>query len=114
MRQGFSLIELIIIISLIVIISGATWPSFKKFSSQPILNLSALAMASEIRKTQSLAFAENKTLAVKALNLPVPITTDKKTVFAASGNPVPGSFGTIILNNIKKIITANSGRVRIE
>ncbi len=102
MRQGFSLIELIVVISIVAIISMAAWPSFKRFSCQPILNFSTLAVASEVRSAQARAYATG--LSQQAHGI----------YFAASGNPIPGKFGTIIVNKTKKVIVSNCGRVRIE
>lgn len=116
MRRGFTLVELIIVLSLFSTIAALALPNYKKFCGQPILNFSAKAMASEIRKTQGQARSQHKTLAVDLakLTLPIPITQSKTISFAPSGNPPPGGSGTIIINNQKKVIVSNCGRVRIE
>lgn len=102
MRRGFSLIELIVVISIVSLICLISLPSYKRFCARPTINLSASTIASEIRTAQSRAYSENSTKQAQGI------------FFAPSGNPLPGKFGTIIVNNSKKVIVSNSGRVRIE
>jgi len=102
MRQGFSLIELIVVISIIAIILLATLPNYKRVSRAPTTNFLALNAASALRKAQAQAFSQNTVQSAEGMS------------FAPSGNPIPGKYGTIIVDKIKKVIVSNCGRVRIE
>jgi len=102
MRRGFSLIELIVVISIISIILLTALPSYKRLSRAPTTSLTAIRAAGSLRKAQAQAYSQNS------------IQTAEGMSFAPSGNPIPGKYGTLIINKTKKVIVSNSGRVRIE
>jgi prepilin-type N-terminal cleavage/methylation domain-containing protein len=122
LRKAFTLIEILITISVLALLLSISFPAFTSFSTQLSLNSSAKALASELRAVQSQAVLEHKTLSLSLgdLKLPPGISPIKtsKISFSSSGCPPPGGSGTLILQNMlgktRKIIVSSAGRVRIE
>jgi prepilin-type N-terminal cleavage/methylation domain-containing protein len=121
LKPGFTLIELLIVIFMIGILFSFSLPAFNSFSSGLALNQSAQSVAGEIRTLQAKAYAQHQKLSLDLTRLlPRNIlpTQNHLICFAASGFPVPGGSGTIVLSNktgqSKKIIVSSLGRVRIE
>ncbi|MFH1361877.1 MAG: prepilin-type N-terminal cleavage/methylation domain-containing protein [bacterium] len=109
-KTGFTLIELIISISILAILTALTGPAIARFSSFTKLNTEAQASASQIRALQAKAIMTQET---------AELTIKGKTfAFAPSGNPLPGKTGSIIFEGKfgqkKKVIVSSAGRVRIE
>jgi prepilin-type N-terminal cleavage/methylation domain-containing protein len=121
-RKGFTLIESIIVMSIVALLFTISLPRLSAFSKQLYLNNSAKLIASNIRQLQSQARLTHntQTLDLAKSNLPKGINIIKASniKFSASGSPPPGGSGSIILQNslgqTKKIITSSAGRVRIE
>jgi prepilin-type N-terminal cleavage/methylation domain-containing protein len=121
-RQGFTLIETLIIIAVLGVLLAATLPPFARFSAQLALNTTANNIVSELRALQSQAAMRHKTLwlnpdKIKLLN-GIKFLAEKELSFSPSGCPPPGGSGTLIIinkfNKIKKIILSSAGRVRVE
>ena len=121
-RKAFTLIEILIVISLLALLISISIPTFSRFSAQLCLNTSARALASELRRVQNQAILQHKTLGLDSSKLSLPSGIKSKNEcfvsFAASGFPPPGGSGTLILQNrlgqTRKIIVSSAGRVRIE
>ncbi|NQT29794.1 MAG: type II secretion system protein [Candidatus Saganbacteria bacterium] len=121
-RPGFTLVEILIVISILAVTLSISLPTFYSFSGQLSLNASARTVASKLRQLQSQAMLvhETQSLNLASLNLPasiIPIAIGTIS-FSHTGNPAPGGSGTIILQNrfgkTKSIIVSSLGRVRIE
>ena len=121
-RPGFTLVEILIVISILAVSLSISLPVFYSFSEALSLNASARTVASELRKLQSQAMLvhETQSLDLASLNLPARITPTAISAisFSHTGNPPPGGSGTIVLENrfgkTKSIIVSSLGRVRIE
>ncbi len=119
-RAGFSLPELLVVISLIFLLAAA-FPAFYGSKTQLLLGFESSLVASEIRKTQSMAVATGQATSwdSAACNLPGGLSFSANRVFSfsSSGFTPPGGSGTLILkagNSIRKIIVSSYGRVRVE
>jgi prepilin-type N-terminal cleavage/methylation domain-containing protein len=121
-KKGFTLIELIAVIAICGILTAVSLPLFSRFAASFLLTPSARGIASELRKTQTLALSRHQTLAwnISQSDLAPGIFpgNEKTFIFSASGFPPPGGSGTQYLNTAtgggKKIIVSSAGRVRIE
>lgn len=121
-RQGFTLIETLIIISILGVLFAATLPLYSSFSAQLALNTAASTIASELRSVQSQAVTRHQTLSLPPDKIKLPagikFLSEKELSFSPSGYPPPGGSGTLIisnkLNKIKQIILSSAGRVRVE
>jgi prepilin-type N-terminal cleavage/methylation domain-containing protein len=121
-KPAFSLIELLIVISVVSLLLIFGLPSFYYFRQNLSLATSAKMLASTLRETQAQAFLIHQTcsLSCEALALPaeVQVVSDPGICFSSSGFPPPGGSGTIIIANQlgkeKRIIVSSVGRVRIE
>ena len=121
-KKGFTLVEILIVISILGVLFSATLPVFSGFSSQLALNTAAGGIASELRAVQSQAVMQHKTLGLAPDEIKLPggikFLAEKELCFSPSGCPPPGGSGTLIImnrfNKTKKIILSSSGRVRVE
>ena len=121
-KNGFSLVEMVIIISILGVLFAVTLTTFTNFSARLSLVASAKSLAAELRALQSQAITRHETLTLDLakLNLPrnIKLTKFHNIRFSASGFPPPGGSGTLILENKfggrKKIIVSSAGRVRLE
>ena len=122
MRKGFSLVEIIVSLSVIAIAISFSLPFFSRFEAGFILESLAKTITSEIRLLQCLAFSQHTDTSLNLGRLSIPpsikISGKLDLRFSASGSPPPGGSGTILLENQygrqKKIILSSAGRVRIE
>jgi prepilin-type N-terminal cleavage/methylation domain-containing protein len=120
--RGFSLVELLFVISISLALASLTALSIQPLLSQISLNSSAQTLASKLRALQAKATCGHKTLVLQQTNLLLaPGTKIQKfstIAFSSSGFPPPGGAGTIVLQNhlgkTRKVVVAASGRVRIE
>jgi prepilin-type N-terminal cleavage/methylation domain-containing protein len=107
-RPAFSLIELIVVMSILGSVLFISLPNLSRFSANLSLNGSATALVTELRQLQAKARLTHTTQRYGTTNI----------AFSASGFPPPGGSGTIVLRNRfgrqKKIIVASSGRIRCE
>lgn len=121
-KPGFSLIELLVVISVLAIVATLSLPTFSRFSASLSLEASAKTLVSELRALQSQAMSQHQTFSLNLakLNLPQNIKFIKTSniSFASSGFPPPGGSGSLIMQNQfgrqKKIIVSSTGRVRLE
>ena len=121
-RKGFTLIEILIVISVLALIFSITLPTLSTFSAELSLEASTKAVASELRNLQSRAILQHKTLSLDLSKLKLPLGVKNINAcnlsFSSSGFPPPGGSGTVILQNkfgrTRKVILSSAGRVRIE
>ena len=121
-KNGFTLIEILIVISVLALLLSISIPSTARFSARQTLSASTKTLASQLRATQSQAVLQHKTLSLDptetTLASGIKFKKVKPITFSSSGLTPPGGSGTLILQNrfgqSKKIIVASSGRVRIE
>lgn len=121
-KKAFTLIEILITISIFALLLSVSLPALTCFSAQLSLNASARALASELRALQSQAILRHKTLSLNLGGLKFPPGIDpiktSNISFSSSGSPPPGGSGTLILQNklgkTREIIVSSAGRVRIE
>ena len=130
MKKGFSLIEIIVVISIISIIFVFANLNFGSFGERASFSASLKSIVSNLRMCQQNAISKKETVEIvfkktrytfdsKSKELPksIYIETPKMIRFSSSGNTPPGGSGTIILkskNQSAKIIVSTIGRVRIE
>ncbi len=121
LKKGFTLIEILIVISLIGILFTAAYFNHSGYVEISKLNAAKTQIVSDLRAAQNKATNEHKTVSITFDNktkLPSGITVSNKIIkFAASGFCPPGYSGTIILSGkkkSKKIIVSSNGRVRVE
>ncbi|MFH1541523.1 MAG: type II secretion system protein [bacterium] len=121
-RRGFTIIEILIVLSIIAVLVISATPLLTRFNNQLTLNAAAKTIASELRLLQTKAKTTHSTMTLNLNNLKIPakikISGKTEVSFVSSGAPLPGSSGTITLTNrngqTKKIVIASSGRVRVE
>ena len=121
-RKGFSLVELLVVFSLIFAFSAGIATVFSSVSRQLALRNTAETLAIEISAVQSRARLEHQTCFFDAGAKPMPqgikIAAAHVFSFAASGFPLPGGSGTLTLQNSagerKNVIVSSIGRVRVE
>ncbi len=121
-KKGFSLIEMLVVVGILGMLFALSLPISRSFSSILYLNASAKGLASDLRKVQSQAMLQHKTLSINLGKLKFPpgvsFANTHDMSFSPSGCPPPGKSGTLILQNsfgrTKKVIVSSSGRVRIE
>jgi len=140
--HGFTLIEVICVLSLISLLTALSLPAFNSLMGVVELNTTATNIASDLRAAQIKAmashftheirferngykilrdnFLEGKLEELKTVNLSrrLSFMTIQTLKFSAAGFPQPGGFGTITLKRSgggsRKIIVSSVGRVRIE
>ncbi|MBI5399612.1 prepilin-type N-terminal cleavage/methylation domain-containing protein [Candidatus Saganbacteria bacterium] len=121
-RPAFTLIEVVICLSLVGVIAVAALAAAAGFSGSWNLRAASRSLASELRHIQSLAVSQHQTLSFKPDRCKLPagiiLTKTSSITFAPSGQTPPGGAGTLIITNrrgqSKKIIVSTAGRVRIE
>ncbi len=64
-RRGFTLVELIAVISIIALVLALSLPAMNLFRSQALLKRSAAALQSMLQEARSLAIAQQKTFSVR-------------------------------------------------
>jgi prepilin-type N-terminal cleavage/methylation domain-containing protein len=120
MRQGFSLIELLMVCGVAAIAASLAITAFGSLSASQTLSATARTVVAELRHLQTRARAEHQTLNYLLDRLPAGLTVSKPAnfSFAASGLPTVGGSGTLILMNkfgrTKKIVVSSAGRIRLE
>lgn len=122
MNKSFTLIELLMIMAILALIIGMSIPTFSSFKNQLLLNATAQRIASDLRKIQSQAYSEHKTLSLDPNQLELPsgirLKSGKTISFSPSGSTSFGGSGSLLLQNqrgqTKKIIVSTVGRVRVE
>ncbi len=121
-RNGFTLVEILIVLSILAVFSSFALSGFSGFSARLFLDSSAKSLASDLRALQSRAVLQHCTqnLALDDLNFPpgIHLASGKEIQFSPSGFPPPGGSGSLILQNrfgqTRRIIVSSVGRVRIE
>ncbi len=105
-RSGFTLIEILVVISIMALLLAFAVPSLSIFNAKTRLNISASNLASDLRCLQIKALSKHTTLNYKNI------------AFSPSGNPSVGGSGTVVLSNKfqqqKKVVVSSSGRIRID
>ena len=121
-RSAFTLIEIIIVISLIgTVLFCAAFP-LRRFQTAIYLEATSKRLISELRKTQSQAICRHTTIAFNPSKLRLPqgilLSQAKVIAFAPSGFPAFGKAGSLILQNsfgqTRKIVVSSLGRIRLE
>ncbi|MBN2058206.1 MAG: prepilin-type N-terminal cleavage/methylation domain-containing protein [Candidatus Saganbacteria bacterium] len=121
-QPGFTLIELVVVLSLVGLLSIVSLRPLHGWLSQVNLTAAAHLIAAELQALRSEAAAghETKVFEPAALALPkgIRLSGSQQLSFSATGFPPPGGSGTLIAENSygkqKKVILSSSGRVRIE
>lgn len=121
-RNGFSLVELLVVFFLLFAFCAGTAAVFSSLSRHLALQNTAETIATEIRTTQSRARLEHQTCSFDAGAKPLPqgikIAAAHVFSFSASGFPLPGGSGTLTLQNSvgerKNVVVSSIGRVRVE
>ena len=121
-RAGFTLVELLVVISILGLMFLISIPSFSRFSSQLALKASAKTLASDLRHLQSQAILKHQTLSFNLGNFKFPggikAVKSSNISFSPSGFTAFGGTGSLLLQNRfgqqKKVVVSWSGRVRIE
>jgi prepilin-type N-terminal cleavage/methylation domain-containing protein len=105
-RKGFSLIELLVVMSISGLLLFLSFPALSAFKDRLSLETRARQLAFTLRKAQSLAISRGETQIVGRFK------------FSKTGSPLPGGFGTEKITSpggrTKKVIVSPLGRVRIE
>ncbi|OGC06572.1 hypothetical protein A2230_04625 [candidate division WOR-1 bacterium RIFOXYA2_FULL_36_21] len=130
MKKGYSLLELIIVISIIGIFFAFVSINFGNFETKAEFKAITKTIVSDLRLCQQNAISQKESCDTifekdyyiinnKKKHLPslINIKNPKTIRFSSSGNPQPGYFGTIILeskNQSIKIIVSAIGRIRVE
>jgi prepilin-type N-terminal cleavage/methylation domain-containing protein len=121
-KNGFTLIEILVVLAVIGIIFACALPPVANFSASLALKASAKTLVAEIRKTQGRAMARHQTLSLDPTKISFPsgifLAQASNICFSPSGFTPPGGSGTLILQNRlghqKKVIVSSVGRVRLE
>jgi len=122
-RRGFTLLEILVTISLFSLIIFISMPVLSRFKNALLLKITVQKVSSDLRARQLAALVKKTTLNYQvssAGQLPggLKLISDKKIVFSGNGLPIPGGSGTQILGNNYgkqgKIIVSSQGRIRIE
>jgi prepilin-type N-terminal cleavage/methylation domain-containing protein len=121
-KSGFSLIELVVVISIVGILLTVAIPITNYFAQHFALDSSARLVASDLRKEQRLSSLEHTERSYDPTKAALPggitLLAAKIIKFSASGFPSFGGVGTITLQNrfgeVKKVVVSSVGRVRIE
>ncbi len=121
-KKGFTLVELIVIIGILGALFSLALPLSARFSSSLYLNASARELVSELRRLQSDSVLRHRTLGFAPAEFKLPPQIKFKQTcaiaFSASGFPLPGRSGTLILQDpsgrTRKVVVSSAGRVRLE
>ncbi|MCU0640889.1 MAG: type II secretion system GspH family protein [Candidatus Margulisbacteria bacterium] len=101
-RKAFTLVELLVVIGIVGLIGTVSFPSLTKFRKTVLIEAQAQVLAAAARRAQVEALAKGRTVELPPFK------------FGASGYPVPGYSGTLVLSPHCKVIVSSVGRVRIE
>ncbi|OGC03365.1 hypothetical protein A2276_00390 [candidate division WOR-1 bacterium RIFOXYA12_FULL_43_27] len=128
--RGFTLLEILIVLSLIAALFGFSYLSFSGYTDSARLNAASKLIVADLRLAQNNASSERQSYVVafdggsytinsqKTVKLPQGITAAPYTfIFSPSGAPPPGGSGTLVLSGKKhsrKIIVSSEGRIRVE
>lgn len=121
-RPGFTIIELLVVVCILAGMLSISVPTLSSFRARLLLSTCARTLATELRKIQSQAILEHKTLIFEPAQFDLPraisFKKSKTIIFSSSGQTPPGGSGSLDLGNhfgqSKKIIISSSGRIRIE
>ncbi|PIS31504.1 hypothetical protein COT42_00985 [Candidatus Saganbacteria bacterium CG08_land_8_20_14_0_20_45_16] len=118
--KGFTLLELLVTVACVGLLFSLSLPSLVSLAGQLTLNNQARVISSNLRVLQAEAETQHTRLTFALPSLPNGVNLIKPAnfSFAASGFPVPGGSGTLIIGNKfgqqRKIILSSAGRVRLE
>lgn len=129
-NRGFTLLEILIVISLVAALFSFSYLSFSGYTDSARLNAASKLILSDLRLAQNNASSERQSYTVvfggdfysinsqKTVKLPQGISASPRVfIFSPSGSPPPGGSGTLLLSGKKhsrKIILSSEGRIRIE
>ena len=105
-RNGFTLIELSVVISIIGFIFLLSFPTLATFKDRAYLEGDSRLFVSDLRKAQAKAISTGEEQLLDRFK------------FAKSGFAVPGGSGTLIMKSkagaVRKIVLSSAGRIRLE
>ena len=121
-QKGFTLIEVLIVLSILAISFALAYPALSRFSARLTLQAAARTLASDFRALQAAAVSKHRTLNFQPEKATLPggikVVATSLIGFSPSGFTPPGGSGTWTLKNRlgdqKKIIVSSMGRVRVE
>jgi len=130
MNKGFTLLQILLVVSLISVLAGLAAFQFSSVIDQIKLSAVARTIAQDLRAAQiraqsthtlqQLVFERTSYSSrgvIKKIPPPVEVATPQTIRFGITGLPQPGYFGSLSLvcrGKIKLIILSPAGRVRIE
>ncbi len=119
-RSGFSLPEILVVISLLFILT-ATLPSLAGFKNRILVAIESARIASELRRIEAAAIAAGSLRSFDSSGWDLPgglsFSGNRVFSFSPSGFPPPGGSGTLVVKGgscSRKIIVSSFGRVRVE
>ncbi len=116
-RRGFTIVELLVVLSLIAIFLSLSLPPLRNIRTKMVLAGCLQGAVSELRLTQSRAITTNTEQKWSIRQFPPAGSFQKEEIkefiFSPSGFCPPGGSGTQWLA-AKKIIVSSMGRVRLE
>lgn len=116
-RRGFTIIELLVVLSICAILLALALPPIKNVRSKFILSACLQGSVSELRNTQARAITTNQEQNWSLNNYSPANGLNKGAIkvfsFSPSGFCPPGGSGTQLLEN-KKVVVSAMGRARFE
>ncbi len=85
-RQGFSLVELLVIVALVAILSAIAYPNFSQWLSRSRLKAAARDLYSDMQKAKLTAIKDNTTIGMQFSPVTFPAQGGGYTVFVDDGS----------------------------